>query len=191
MRLLRQRDISGIFQILPACAQSKEDKRHLKELLFINPLTAEPYMPGSTIRTNLIRTAETSGKWKKEKAMLFNESKRAETDKAAPLRLIVRDALPTAATASILKSLLEKFDLKVPPFLQKDELFNIYFQYSTQPLCFELNIGVRIYEDSVLCEDDMIKCALDILRAWIKSLPHDGEFSLHDLCLDGESVNFL
>lgn len=176
MVLSRQRDITGKISLSRLAPDSRNGGYGgWNDLILINPLTREPYIPGSAIKDSLKTVIERacrkaaprgaprpfSGS-EKAASTLFGSAPGKNPLYGGPSRLVIRDALPVDAK-------------RAAEFAAGGADF--------PPLELSLNIGLRVYEDTLDIEEEMLELLLCGLRALVKE--SGGALRIEDARLDG------
>lgn len=178
MRMSRQREISG--KILLSRLEANPQKIAAggrSDFTLINPLTREPYIPGSSLKDSLkeaiektclkASTGEASRldpRLRKAFAALFGSAPSENPLYSGPSRLVIRDALPSDSKAA------EEFAAG---------------RADSPPLELSLDIALRVYEDTLDMEEEMLNLLLCGLLALEKDEREGFRLSLRDLRLDG------
>lgn len=196
MHLLKQVEINGIITLLPlqkesSCAQCGAD-----DFLILNPLTGEPYMPGSIISGRIQKLLFDYFENKKINSpqddkllfLLFPPMKTENEKEQKPARLVVRDALPVdGMKISILPEESEKNPFEIIKLMATGEMEK--FLEQILPLDFKLRLGLRIYEDSEKRERELLDIILLGLKLLAqKGLSKCGKISLRQLEVDGAPI---
>lgn len=192
MRLLKQIDISGILSLHSPTLISHKDICNIFDFLIINPLTAEPYIPGSSIldRLNFLLFKYYGDKeYKKLSCQLFPPRENEENKLQAPARLVVRDALPVETTYEKFKKIFENNSpveiIKRIKNGMPDGRWN-----KLSPLEFHLQLGLRIYEDSRKNEKKLLEFVIYGLHLMEQfGLNECGQLTITNLEIDGHSVD--
>lgn len=202
MRLIRQRDIGGRIIFEPVIGEKCDNAERLSQnILVFNPLTGEPYIPGSYLKERLEillkkRLEKEPGETRKKfYQLLFGSCENDSVKENAPWRLIIRDALldekclehGERPVFSMMSAKGEKGRQDRQEALLKNRIF-----FLQQKLFFWLHIGVRIYEDVISEESGM----LDYVLYGLELLEKEGfspclELHLENMDIDGASICLL
>lgn len=183
MRLSRQRDITGKILLSRLESGPKSEGNGRSDFMLINPLTREPYIPGSALKDTLKAAIEKAGRdavsseasglepgREEDLATLFGSAPGENPLYGGPFRLVIRDALPLDKKAA------EEFAAGAADF---------------PPLELSLNIALRVYEDTLDLEEEMLNLLFSGLKALEKDEREGFRLSLKNLLLDGEPCESL
>lgn len=162
MRLLKQIDITGKLLLTAELMDASATACDFSKFLIINPMTMEPYIPGSCIKDclkNLLFNNLPPAMPPNLLSLIFPAENGRSDNAQAPARLVVRDALPNEATfKNFEKALGKSTPLEIMKTIKNG--LSAEFWHNLSPMEFRLQLGLRIYEDSMRNEKELLKAVL-------------------------------